>query len=831
MTEQNPPKFPAALRDMVENGQLSARPQQSLPPGISRPTPGAFRPENIGAEPNEPAQDTGKKKPGRPRGSNRPNTQSSQFGSGWRLGDNITAKTDAEKEEVAAMSNRTLLFQRSEKRGATQWNTVSVYEDGIDVGKRTLMNDPKDGSAIGWVEHVKIDPTIWARPVYPVATVLIHTKNAPADPETDSTSERKIRWRGRDYNAATWSEAVIGISFDSQEIKAQKADSWFPVKESNWQAGLLPWFRVMILNDPATLRRNPTDPADTKPEDLPGLPIEHMWNATGWCSSNKYAFKDGVSKPVWEHITPSHKLYSGSQKPYVVVAGDEKLYFDTMRDMITRRPLMGVWCGIGSGAFAHGLHDDSGREFRGDTSTLINLFGEPGSGKSTTAQGVVAMIGQPVKDGLILSHTTDAGLELMADLTNHGVFVIDEMQKHLGKKGGNESLQHMMGLLNGTGKVASANSGTEIRDRRSFDNTIIGTANNRIQVIVGRNLIAGDGHFADALEQRVIEVDAKEWSPFPSYDKADARYNETLNDIKDFTSTLTATHGHMYAPLIAYYQENRNAIVARLRELQEAYGLRLTTKAITRQCHFFAYTQVGIEALCHVLGLPQEARDAIEASWNAMIDSMSRDATVRQDNKQDDIIDRIVSWAEGHSSNFGVRTSNAKKFKDAYAWPVGKSHATGAEQIQAAQWRSTQAEQRGIFGYWVQDEALVEEGAWTGELWISATGRDAMEKDRLTSLPLTDLLQSALQRGWVDATFDTKGNFMRLDKKLSSGGYVYKLLVGKALREIEEGAAPLMVDVPEDGFDPSKIIDDAKLVSREEVDAVFNGTPFATSEA
>lgn len=214
-----------------------------------------------------------------------------------------------------------------------------------------------------------------------------------------------------------------------------------------------------------------------------------------------------------------------------------------------------------------------------------------------------------------------------------------------------------------------------------------------------------------------------------------------------------------------------------------------------------------------------------------MIDSMSRDATVRQDNKQDDIIDRIVSWAEGHSSNFGVRTSNAKKFKDAYAWPVGKSHATGAEQIQAAQWRSTQAEQRGIFGYWVQDEALAEEGAWTGELWISATGRDAMEKDRLTSLPLTDLLQSALQRGWVDATFDTKGNFMRLDKKLSSGGYVYKLLVGKALREIEEGAAPLMVDVPEDGFDPSKIIDDAKLVSKEEVDAVFNGTPFATSEA
>ena len=157
-------------------------------------------------------------------------------------------------------------------------------------------------------------------------------------------------------------------------------------------------------------------------------------------------------------------------------------------------------------------------------------------------------------------------------------------------------------MLNGTGKVASSNGGTEIRDRRSFDNTIIGTANNRIQVIVGRNLIAGDGHFADALEQRVIEVDAKEWSPFPSYDKADARYNETLNDIKDFTSTLTATHGHMYAPLIAYYQENRNAIVARLRELQEAYGLRLTTKAITRQCHFFATRKWALKrfAMCWI---------------------------------------------------------------------------------------------------------------------------------------------------------------------------------------------------------------------------------------
>lgn len=807
MTDSSTFKFPAAFKASHENGRLGATDaNNSFRPG------GVSGKEGLGVR---EAQAGGKTK----RKSSSRQTQISIFGSAWRLGETIIAKTEEEKKEVAAMSERTLIFQRSEKRGATQWNTVSVYSDGIDVTKQTIKVE--NGEPVGWQQHQRWEPTIWPRPVYPVATVMIHTKNAPADPEKESTSKRKIRWRGRDYNASDWSEAIISTSFDNAEIKAQGAASWFPITESNWHSQLLPWFRVMILNDPNTLMRNPSDPQGTRPEDLPALPIEHRWDSTGWCSSSKYALSQGEI-PHWEHITPGHPLYAGHQKPYVEVAGDESIYLDAMVDIITRRPMLGVWCGMGAGAFAHGLHDNKGREFRGDTSTLINIYGEPGCGKTTTMQGVVAMIGQPLKDGLIVSQATDAGLELMADLTNHGFFVIDEMQKHLAKKGGTESLQHLMGLLNGTGKIASANAGTEIRDRRSFDNLIFGTANGKIISIVGRNLVAGDGHFAEALEQRVIELDAKDWSPFPSYPSTDPRHKETQADIKDFTATMSATHGHLYAKLVNYYKENRNEVVERLRQLQAEYSQRLTSKSIVRQTHFFAYTQVGIEAIVAALGLSDEIKQNIQEQWERMIDSMSREADVRDDNKQDDIIDRITAWAEAHSHNFGVRVSNAKKFKNAYAWPTGKTTANEAEQISAATFRSQQAEARGLFGYWVQDEMVAEDGAWTGELWITAAGRDAIEKDKVTSLPLTDLLHAALNRGWVDATFDKDKKLVRLDKKLSNGSYAYKLLIGKAKKEMEDGADPLMAEVPFDtNFYPEAPQQSFEVLTGDQVDEIL----------
>lgn len=801
MTEFQP-KFPTALKDMVTHGVLS-RPASVSP---LRPEPAPSLPSPAVAAPSTEEQPAkrGRGRPpkedkdGKDGETKKKEPKSSYFGASYRLGAQEEPASEIELEELKNMKQRTLLFQRSEKRGASQWNTVSVYDDGVDIQRRTVYEGP---AGPVWQVHNKLEPTIWNRPVFPVATVLIHSKQAPSTPETDPTSERKIRWRGRDYNAASWSEAIVSLSFDNQEIKAQKADSWFPIRESNWTTGILPWFRVLILNDPATLMRNPTDPVGTVVEDLPKLPVEHMWSVTGWCSSNKYGKKSGET-PVWEHITPGHKLYAGHHTPYVAPSGDVDLYFNAMRETFKKRPLLGVFCAMACGSFAHGLHDDDGREFRGDTSTLVNLWGDPGCGKSTTAQAMVALIGNPIRDSLIVSHTTDAGLELMAYLTNHGFFVIDELQKHLSKKQGNEAIQHLMGLLNGQGKLASANGGMEIRDRRTFDNLIVGTANIQLMAIIRSIAQAGDGHFADALEQRVIELHASDWSPFPAYPDTDPRFKETQAEIKDLTATLSASHGHAYEPLIAHYRDNRVKVVERLRELQKAYSQRLTARAVLRQVHFFAYTQVGLEALKKIFQLEEEVVSAIQAEWERMIDSLTSEAKKAQDVKVDDVIDRITSWAEANGKHFAVRVSNARNFKQAYAWPTGKSQATAKEQETAADYRSQQAEASGVWGYFVQDEVLNEEGNWSGELWITQAGKDAMEKDRLTSLPLLDLLQRILAKGWVDATFDSKGKLVRLDKKLSNGSYVYKILIGKAKLDMEHGEEPLAVEVPSDTVFP-----------------------------
>ena len=791
------PKFPGALQQMIADGRLSAA-ARPLPPSVASARPASeapTTPQDAAAAAGEP---TAPRRRGRPPGSTKKQPQSSIFGPGWRVTETIVPQTEAEMQEVKSMSQRNLIFQRSATRGDTQWNTVSVYEDGIDVIKRTIVKD-EQGESVGWAVHTKTEPTIWNRPVYPVAAVLIHMKNAPSHPETDPTSIRKIRWKGRDFNSADWSEIVVSTSFDVAEVKAQKADSWFPVREANWQSGLLPWFRVMILNDPTALFRNPNDPPETKTEDLPSLPVDHMFGVTGWCSADKYAIKNGQKAVDWQHVTPSSPIYSGSHKPFLEEAGDRDLYIETMRNLVKRRPLMGVWCGIAAGGYAHGLHDDDGREFRGDTSTLLNLYGEGGTAKSTTMQIVLSMIGAP-RGPLFVSATSDAGLELTATSANHGFFVIDELQKHLAGKGKMaEGVHHFMGLLNGVGRTVSANAGTEIRDRRAFDNLVLGTANNKLEIVVGRNLAAGDSVFAEAMQQRIIELDARHWSPFPSYPSADPRHKQVFGEIKELMATLTATHGHLYDPLIRHYCDHRDALVGRLRELELAYPVHMNTKSIIRQAHFFAYSHVGIDAFCEVLSLEEDVREAIRAQWELMVASMSHNAEVREDVRQDDIIERIVAWAEAHSRNFGVRVSNAKKHKLAYAWPTGRTVATPDQQAEAAETRSQQAEIQGTYGYFVQDEPLAEEGAWTGELWITSAGRQAMEGDRLTSLPLLDLLQMAHDRGWVDATVDDKGNVLRMDKKLTSGGYAYRILVGKARRDVESGeVAPILAQIPTD---------------------------------
>lgn len=704
---------------------------------------------------------------------------------GYYDGPTIEAKTDEEINEVMAMTQRTKLYQRSARHGQSYWDTVTVYEDGIDFERRKPDFDD-EGNVKGWQILIKKEPTIWTRPVYPVSSVLVHTKNdLMGDEDIERTSERKIRWKGRDFNSLTWSEAVISTSFDATEIKTQKAEGWMGAKDiASKDSTLLRAYRIMILNDKNALWRNPEDPIKTVPDDLP---VEHLWKTTGWCTTNKYSAQDKTNPtaPVWHHILPGHSLYAGSYKKYTQESGDKEVYIQTMKDLIARRPLMGMWCAMAAGSFAHGLYDDQGRTYKGDTSTMVNMHGQPGHGKSTTFEIVMSMICKPKNPSLFISHSTDTGVELVAESANHSFFVIDEIQKHLaGKK--QDAVQHLMGLLNGIGKTASANSGTNIRDQRTFDNLILATGNNEIEVIVGKNVVVGNGQFAEALHQRVVEVDATKYSPFPSYPAGSDLFNETQQDIKDTMDVLSANYGWLYDDMISYYKNNRNEIVDKLRHTQKTFGNQypeaLKTKAMNRKIHFFAYTLIGIEVVSNALGLGDDVIKSIETEFHKMIYDLSKTDQQRDDENNDDCIEKIISWCDANSSHFAVRTTDARAFKDAFAWPVGASSATRADQIQNASWRSQQAE-KSLWGYFVQNEELKGEGAWSGELWITHAGKQAMETSN-NVLPFSDLLPKIIEKDWLDATKSSDGKITRNDKKIGSGGYVYKILIGKARQEI-----------------------------------------------
>lgn len=715
-------------------------------------------------------------------------TSKSAFGAGFDVEkQNVT---NEEIEEMKRMKKRELLFVRSSSEGET-WKTVLVYDDGIEYETRIFEEDELTGAVEMSVKRLpKGQRLIYNNPVIPEQVVMVHNSNTPSDPEKDKSSKRKIRWKGMPSNSGgEWQYATISVDFNGDEVKDQEASSWFPTSSTKWNSTYLEVFKLMILNDPNRLWRNPNEyggNSSQKFEDLPQLPITHTFAVTGWCSPNKLAaIAEGGSEDdlAWEHITPSHQMYAGPAVDYLSKSGDEAVFRDALIKQIEKYPDVGMWFAIACGAFAHGLHNTKGQHFKGDTSTMISMYGPRNVGKSTIFKQCQSIMTYPENSVQFLSKTSDRGLELIAENSNHSFFIIDEIQNHMAKKKGIDGVSHLMDLLNGSGRTVSSDGGKKVRRTSKYDNLIFSTSNLAVARFIETKLESGQGEFASALESRMIELNAEYWSAYPIFNMEThpMEREQVKGDIMAFDAVLQNNHGHLYDRVISYYSVNRDEVYDKLKRistnLRNEYNLSFTND-LSRKGHFFAYSEVGIDAFCSQLNLPKNVEDKIRTRWLQLVAYLSQQGAQDTTSKKQNVLNELLSWVKSHQDKFGIRASGRKS--EFYAWPNNKAVASAAEQKAFAQYINSNVKNE--LGVFEQDEPLEAEGMWTGDFWLTSTGYKTMEDDKVM---IKEIVAEALTNGFLDATYKN-GEFDRLQKRTASHGNVYKFKIGAYLKAMAE---------------------------------------------
>lgn len=763
-----------ALREEAAQYTQQLQKEVFFPESITLPLP----PKTESAEKNQKKDKKSTYKP----------VEYSVLGKGYEVESSNVTKSE-EIEELKRMKDRELLFVRSSTEGGV-WNTVLVYDDGIEMEHRTFEEDELTGSVEIKVHRRSIGQRLLHNnPVIPVQVVMVHHTNTPSDPEKDPSSLRKIRWKGMPSNSGgEWEYATVSLDFNNDEVKAQNATPWLPTNNHKWSS-MLPAFKLMILNNPKQLWRNPNEyggNAQQKFEHLPQLPVTHTFAVKGWCSPNKLAAVDGDEDLLsWEHITPSHQMYSGPATPgnYLQKSGDEAVFRDALIKQIDKYPDVGMWFAIACGAFAHGLHNTKGQYFKGDTSTLINIYGDRNIGKSTIFKQIQSILTAPENPLQFINKASDRGMELMLENNNHSFFTIDELQSMTGFKKGLDLTSFFMSMLNGTGRTVTTNGGLSIRAQPKSDNLVFTTSNIHFLMLMEKDMKSGEGEFLNALGSRSIVLDGAIWSAYPIHTDEDKRA-QVKADIMDFDAVLQTNHGHLYDRIISYYSVNRNEVYDRLKHihsnLRTHYNLNFTSD-LQRKGHFFAYSEVGIDAFCSQMNLPKEIEAKIRTRWLQLVAYLSTQGAEAHVNKKQHVLNELLSWVKSKQQHFGIRASGKKT--DCYAWPNNKPSATAEEQKRFAKYLNDNIQ--GQYGVFEQDDVLDGEGLWTGELWITSTGQKQMEKD---GVMFKEIAQEAHANGFLNPTLKKDGSLDRLTKQTASHSWVYKFKLGaylKAMREQE----------------------------------------------
>ena len=709
--------------------------------------------------------------------------------------DNSVLKVDGKNTALFTKffgaNSRKLLYSRA-IRAANQLTVVRVFSDGIEEEKIDIIFDENKLQEI----KPRTKKTLWQLPIYPIGFVDIFNVNVPA--KNRKADRRKVHWMGKGSTDADWKEGVFGNDFNKDEIGSNS--DWFPIGHIDFKK-MSSALMAMTIESPEKRFLTPEQINEgiVTFEDLQKeehrLAVTSKFLKTGWACPNSWEEKE---KQNWCHINPDHELYSGrSDHGYMVTNGDSLVQIEAITKQITKYPLLGVYFSIAAGGFARGLYNSKGHQFKGEISTLVNLNGEGGKSKSSTMAQVQSIFTTPRNSKQFISKATAAALELIAELANHGVFFIDELQVACDNNNGAEIMTTLMGLLNGVGKQATRNVGTEQRDPRVYDNLVLTSANDTIENMVTRRFQKGYDAFSEALKNRVIELHIDLWSAYPSYDPSSAEYREVQNDIDNFDAILRANHGFLYQDLIAHYIENRDELYDKMTKiagnLSEFYGLEKMSKDAARKKHFFAYTEAGMEAFFEVLALSEDVRKTVRAKWLEMVAYIVDSGLKHSAKKEDDIFGKVTGWIQANYGKFAVY---GKGGKAGYAWVPGKEHCDEKTQNTYAQNKISACNDANnkCYGGFFQSTPLTSEGAWTGFIGLNHVAVEAIQKD--LSIDFDVFIQKAKASNLLDFNEDRKTKKVRLGGSLENfycfkiGEYLSQFAVENEVGDFSSAATP-----------------------------------------
>ena len=622
--------------------------------------------------------------------------------------------------------SRKLLYSRA-IRSDTTLTVVRVFTDGIEEEKIDMIFDERGLQEI----RTRSKKRVWELPIYPIAFVDIYNVSVPS--KKQKRSARKVHWRGKSPTDNDWGDAVFGTDFNKYDIGTHS--EWFPINSPAFSKSLYPNFMAMIIESADKRFLTPEQinegvDIDELQNECNMLPITHKFNKTGWACANSWEEKD---IQAWEHINPDHELYSGSsERGYMVTSGDARIQKDAIAKQIEKYPVLGVYFAMAAGGFARGMYNSKGQQFKGEISTLVNLNGKGGKSKSSTMSQIQSIFTTPRNSKQFISKATPSALELIAECANHGVFFLDELQVACDSNNGAEIMTALMSLLNGVGKQATRNVGSEQREPRTYDNLIFGSANSKIIEMITRRLMKGYDAFSDALMSRVIELDIDVWAAYPCYDASTAEYREVQNDIENLNTILRANHGFLYPELIAYYIENRDELYDKMTtvagNLSEFYNIHEMTGDATRKKHFFAYTEAGMEAFFEIMMLPEDVKQKVRAKWLEMVQYIVDCGLNNRVKKEEDIFAKVNGWIQSNYGKFAVYGTGGNA---GYAWIPGKDVCDEKTQKMYAQSKISACSDVNskCYGGFFQKTLLTAENAWTGVVGLNHMAVEAIQKD------------------------------------------------------------------------------------------------------
>lgn len=439
------------------------------------------------------------------------------------------------------------------------------------------------------------------------------------------------------------------------------------------------------------------------------IPVVNGRNITGW-------FED-------RHMRAGQPGYAGDCNVINGIKGEEKIWRDTMAEMVDTSPITAI---VVAAHFAGYLRGHINPDF----SSQIHLNGPANNGKSMAVQAGCSISGYPTKGAnscFFSSGSTMVAMERLGGSANHGHLAFDEFHSMLRRE--KDPVSRLVDFLNGGGRAKGERGSEKAHTGHVWNLNMFTTGNTGI-------LDEAKGHEqCGALEDRLLEINCHKHSVWPDFDAKGVVVDSSR--VANYLAILKNHHGHGYQACIDYILANKDDLIADYDVRHKANAVRL--KRLVRKAQTFAMIRVGMDIMRYVLNLSEETIEKAADKLDELFNEIVTVENGEEKNVENNVVEEILGFANNNLSRFAV---------EGYLWPVGSAgHPSKSDQedhaIEAS--KTAQKSSAGIGGHIAQLTEMSAPGEFTGVIFILASFAK-----KFPEIDFRDLARKAQKAGFLD---------------------------------------------------------------------------------